>query len=92
MLQARARGVSGLGIPSNLASIIAHEKSYVLLNKADLSDRGDFADVNSMLNDLGAPGTWIASLRTGDGLKQFLDDLGGRLREKYSSFLSLRSR
>ncbi|TCD70453.1 mitochondrial splicing system relatd protein [Steccherinum ochraceum] len=72
---------SSLVIPDNIVSIIEREKSYVLLNKADL--RSDIsADALTALNASGAK-VWIASLTSGQGVRRFLDELGDSIQDRY---------
>ncbi|KAH8105512.1 tRNA modification GTPase TrmE [Cristinia sonorae] len=84
LFQARARGVPFWGITPSLKTIITQEKSFVLFNKVDLLDiEMPASDLDDMLAELGVPRSWTVSLTNGNGVRQFLDEFGGHLREKY---------
>ncbi|THH33812.1 hypothetical protein EUX98_g484 [Antrodiella citrinella] len=81
LLQALSLGIPG--ISPALSSMILKERSYVLLNKADLITPASGTDLTVLLDSLHVPKAWIVSLTTGDGVKEFLNGLGETLRERY---------
>ena len=72
-------------ISPSLASIMEREQSYALLNKADLLASADSIDLPKFLEKLNVSNAWIVSLTTGEGVKEFLNDFGALLRNRYMS-------
>ena len=72
--------------------MITHERSYVLLNKADLLPSVPLTDLYQSLSDFGASGVSIVSLTTGEGLERFLKGLETAIRGKFVIPLTYSSR
>ena len=73
-------------LSAGLGDTIRRAQSFVLLNKLDSSERGPISQlelVRCATERCGATGAWAVSLRTGEGVDAFLDELGALVREKY---------
>jgi len=81
LLQAQSEGAST--IAPSLSSLINKERSYVLLNKVDLTPSTSSANLKSVLDEVQVSGAWTVSLTTGEGVREFLDQFGVVLRERY---------
>jgi len=64
--------------------------TYVLLNKADMSDEAQIALAKGSLPE--CAGTWAVSISTGDGLEEFVDSFGRMLNQRYVFTLALACR
>lgn len=69
-------------VPPEIRDLITTGDTYLLLNKTDLIPRDLELDRIDMAEKLGVERVWVMSLKTGDGLKLFLEEFGRCLEER----------
>ncbi len=67
-------------LPPDFAYLIPQENTYLLLNKSDLVPGRAEIDLASMPHNLKIGGMWLVSLKTRNGVQEFVNDFGHALK------------